>query len=239
MERRIFVSGGLLSCLIATGCSGPVEAYHPVAESSAQQPAAEQKVASTQSSVEITTTQTTTVQKPAIPAGDTTLPPVEPALGNAAAPGESLESLKVELKVPEKDFQKEGSEQALRVSFDDIDLLRVLNMEPVPTDATKYFPGWLSGLDGQKVRLRGWMFPPTQEDGLPGFLFVRDNQICCFGRQAKVYDKVGVSLKDGVTSSYIQGHPFDVIGTLKIQPEVEDGELTFLYFIEDAVVVDG
>lgn len=145
---------------------------------------------------------------------------------------------KIELLIPEKTFQPEGKEQALRVSFDDIDLLKVLNMEPVPLDAVNYFPGWLSGLDGQKIRLRGWMFPPLEQEGLTGFLFVRDNQICCFGRNPKVYDKVIVELREGETTRYIQGRPFDVIGTFSIQAEESDGELLILYFIEDAVVID-
>ncbi len=53
------------------------------------------------------------------------------------------------------------------------------------------------------------MFPPPIETDLPAFMFVRDNQICCFGRKPKVYDKLGVKMKEGATTHYIQGHPFD------------------------------
>jgi hypothetical protein len=152
---------------------------------------------------------------------------------------ESLKDLvpnKIELKVPHKDFERVGKEQALRVSYDDIDLLKILNMEPVPLNAEEYLPGWLKALNGEKVVLRGWMFPPLMTEGLPAFLFVRDNQICCFGREAKVYDKVRVTLKDGVTTDYIFGRSFDVIGTFHIESEERDGELYFLYSIDEAVV---
>ncbi len=144
---------------------------------------------------------------------------------------------KIELKVPHKDFDREGRERALRISYDDIDLLKVLNMEPVPLDAEQYLPDWLKRLNGETVRLRGWMFPPLMTEGLPAFLFVRDNQICCFGREAKVYDKVRVTLKDGVTTDYIFGRPFDVVGKFRIESEERDGELYFLYSIDDAVVM--
>lgn len=166
--------------------------------------------------------------------------PISPFDDPAAGlfPGAPLEPRTIELLVPEKTFDREGREQALRVSYDDLDLLKVLNMEPVPLNAMDYFPGWLRDLDGQTVRLRGWMFPPPIETGLPEFLFVRDNQICCFGRQAKLYDKVYVQLKDGTTTNYIQGRPFDVIGTMSLEPEEQDGELYLLYFITDATVVD-
>jgi hypothetical protein len=161
--------------------------------------------------------------------------PLEPL---AASP-DALRNLapnKIELKVPNKEFIREGKTHALRVSFDDIDLLRVLNMEPVPLNAEEYLPPWLKALNGEKVALKGWMFPPLMTEGLPAFLFVRDNQICCFGREAKVYDKVRVTLKEGTTTDYIFGRPFDVIGTFRIESEERDGELYFLYSIDDAVV---
>jgi hypothetical protein len=165
---------------------------------------------------------------------------VDGAIEPLPPPREALSSLtpnKIELKVPHKDFSREGKERALRVSFDDIDLLKILNMEPVPLNAEEYLPDWLKGLNGQKVRLRGWMFPPLMTEGLPAFLFVRDNQICCFGREAKVYDKVRVTMKEGTTTDYIFGRPFDVVGTFHIESEERDGELYFLYSIDDAVVM--
>jgi len=160
---------------------------------------------------------------------------VPPAIIPEPAP---LEPREMELLIPTKEFQKEGAEGALRVSFDDIDLLKVLNAEPVPVDVVDHFPGWLKELDGKTIRLRGWMFPPPLETDLPAFLFVRDNQICCFGRKPKVYDKLGVKMKPGVTASYIQGRPFDVIGRFVIKPRIINGELDFLYLIEEAAIVD-
>lgn len=142
----------------------------------------------------------------------------------------------MKLLVPERQLPMEKG--AVRVSFDDLDLLKVLDAEPVPVDVLDHFPKWLSELDGKTIRLKGWMFPPPIETDLPAFMFVRDNQICCFGRKPKVYDKLGVKMKEGVTTHYIQGHPFDVIGTLKYKPRIVNGELDFLYMIVDAEVVD-
>ena len=161
--------------------------------------------------------------------------PPEPLTPSPASLAEVIPN-KIELKVPERHFDKDR-ERSLRVTYDDLDLLKVLNMEPVPLDAEKYLPDWLTGLDKKKVRLKGWMFPPPSTDGLPNFLFVRDNQICCFGREAKVYDKVRVTLKEGTTTEYIFGRPFDVVGTFHIAPEERDGQLYFLYSIDDAVVM--
>lgn len=166
-------------------------------------------------------------------------------LGQTTEPAEPRE---IKLLIKERDFFKESKTDALRVTYNDLDLLKVLNMEPVPLNAQDYLPGWLVALDGKKVILRGWMFPPLRTDGLKGFIFVRDNQVCCFGPNAKAYDKLTVRLKKGKTTSYIQGRPFDVIGTFKLDPWIEDErdmrtgkfieKLGMLYHIEDAVVVD-
>jgi hypothetical protein len=170
------------------------------------------------------------VRQPVTPELALAIPPAPPAAETIARP--------LELLIPEKTFSVEGSDGTLRVSFDDIDLLKVLNAEPVPLDVEQHLPGWLSGLNGKTVRIRGWMFPPEVERGLRGFLFVRDNQICCFGRTAKIYDKIGVRMRTGETTDYILGHPFDVVGRMVIQTRLLDGEWYLLYRIEDAVVID-
>ena len=164
--------------------------------------------------------------------------PAESVSASPITPPGSPMPGKIQLLVPEKTFVTEGAEKALRVTFDDIDLLKVLNMDPVPPDVEDHLPGWLAGLNGERIRLRGWMFPPSREDGITRFMFVRDNGICCFGRRPQVYDKVAVSLKDGLTTKYIQGRPFDVIGVLTVEADVEDGEVIWLYALNDATVID-
>ena len=124
------------------------------------------------------------------------------------------------------------------MTFDDFDLLKVLNMDPVPLDAERHFPDWLKGLDQKTVRLRGWMYPPAISEGIEQFLFVRDSGLCCFGAKPRVYDKVGVTLKEGTSTNHINGRPFDVVGKLSIHGEAEDGELRWLYMLNDAEVID-
>ncbi len=158
-----------------------------------------------------------------------------------ALPGDltgKIEKREPKLLIPEKTFRQEGEQGAIRVSFDDIDLLKVLNMEPVPENAVEMFPDWLSGLDGKRVRIRGFMFPTMSQKGITYFQFVRDNEICCFGRTPKIYDRISTVLKKGESTDYIQGRPFDVIGTLRIDPIYVDGEWLQLYLLEDAQVID-
>lgn len=147
---------------------------------------------------------------------------------------------KIKLLVPEREFTREGKDQAIRISFDDLDLLKVCNMEPVPPDVMDHLPDWLKNLHGQRVILRGWMFPSGRQEGISSFMFVRDNGICCFGRDPKVYDKLGVTMQSGKTTKYIEGRPFDVEATLIIEPDIEGDDEGFwwLYRMEDAKVID-
>ena len=148
-----------------------------------------------------------------------------------------MEAREVKLLIANKDFGRDKKTKALRVTYDDIDLLKILNMEPVPTDAVDHFPDWLKQLNGKEIRIRGFMYPTYSSTGLTGFLLARDNGICCFVRKAKIYDLFVVKLAEGQTTDYIQGVPFDVVGTFHIDPLVEDDELLHLYRIDEARVI--
>jgi len=145
----------------------------------------------------------------------------------------------VRVLIPTKSFRPEGRERALRVVFDDLDLLKVLNMEPVTPDAASLMPDWLRGLNGKTIRVRGFMYPPSFPDGITRFLLARDNQICCFGRNPKPYDIVAVTMKTDVSTHYIENRPFDVVGTFHIEEQaLEDIETFSLYRLDDAVVIE-
>ncbi len=54
----------------------------------------------------------------------------------------------------------------------------------------------LKKINGKNVKLRGYMLPASiyQESGIKQFVLVRDNQECCFGPGAALYDCVWVEL---------------------------------------------
>jgi hypothetical protein len=49
-------------------------------------------------------------------------------------------------------------------------------------------------LDGQRVRIRGYMLPSFQQSGIKQFVLVRDNMQCCFGPSAALYDCIIVEM---------------------------------------------
>lgn len=146
----------------------------------------------------------------------------------------------IKLLVPDKTFRVEGPEGALRVSYDDLDLLKVLNMEPVTADAPDHLPQWLKDLEGKRIRLRGYMRPGELSEKLPFFVLARDTQACCFGPNTKPYDIIPVIMRKGVTTDYIHLRPFDLVGVFHINVEMDlddASKVEFLYYIDDAVVI--
>lgn len=152
---------------------------------------------------------------------------------DAAAPGAPAE-------LPQKrTFRTEGAEQALRITYDDLDLLKWLQMDPVSPDCVEKMPEWLRGLNGKKVRLRGFMKPHEISTGFRRFIFVKDTGLCCFGPAGKIYDLIQVTLQKGTTTDYIELTPFDVIGTFRIEVAALDDtqEVYELFHIDDAKIV--
>lgn len=145
---------------------------------------------------------------------------------------------KIELLIPEKSFPRDRKSGALRITYDDLNLLKVLNMDPVTDDAVSHMPGWMTGLEGQTVRVRGYMYPNQFEDRLEMFVLLRDNQECCFGPTAKIYDHIVIRMREGTTAKFVDKNVvLDIVGRFKIQLESAGGEIFGLYIIEDAAVV--
>lgn len=55
---------------------------------------------------------------------------------------------------------------------------------------------------GERVSIRGYIFPPPYQNGLTGFILVRDNQECCFGPGAAIYDCIQIQMAEGKTADY-------------------------------------
>lgn len=137
-----------------------------------------------------------------------------------------------------REFSREGAAGALRITFDDLDLMRLLKMDPVTSDCIERMPAWLRDLDGKTVRVRGFMKPSSVIEGIPQFLQVRSTDLCCFGPKGKVYHMIAVTLKNGVTTDYIELKPFDVEGKFRIEKiELDEGLIYLLYHIDEATII--
>ena len=75
-------------------------------------------------------------------------------------------------------------------------------------------------LDGRKVKLRGYILPSTlfKETNIEEFVLVRDNQECCFGPGAALFDCVKVEMIPGKTTDFVT-RPVTVEGKFVIDDE--------------------
>jgi len=100
------------------------------------------------------------------------------------------------------------------ISFDD---LKFDILPDAPYDASM-LTDEIRALDGKVVKLRGFILPSTlfRETNIAEFVLVRDNQECCFGPGAALFDCVVVNLV-GNTRTDFTTRPVTVTGTFKLQ----------------------
>jgi hypothetical protein len=75
-------------------------------------------------------------------------------------------------------------------------------------------------LNKKTVRIRGYILPASvfQQTGIKKFVLVRDNQECCFGPGAALYDCVMIEMADGKSANFTT-RPVAVRGTFTIDSE--------------------
>ena len=75
-------------------------------------------------------------------------------------------------------------------------------------------------LNDKKVKLRGYILPSTlfKETNIEEFVLVRDNQECCFGPGAALFDCVIIKMVPGKTTDFVT-RPVTVEGKFKIDTE--------------------
>jgi hypothetical protein len=90
----------------------------------------------------------------------------------------------------------------------------------------------VKALDGQKVFIKGYMYPTNQTTGIKSFLLVKDNAQCCFGGNPKINDMIMVTLKSGPGVEFHQGVLMSVAGTFHCQKATGPAGLQPVYSID-------
>ncbi len=89
----------------------------------------------------------------------------------------------------------------------------------------------IEALHGQKIRIRGYILPTPQNHGIKQFVLVRDNQECCFGPGAALYDCILVEMKSGRTADFTI-RPIAIEGEFEIREFVIDGKHLAIYHVD-------
>lgn len=151
---------------------------------------------------------------------DSTRPAIEPAPIEPITPHE---------------FEVVGPEDAVRVTFADLDLMRLVPDAKSEKDAAEKVPQWIMALNGRRIRVPCAMLPTFQSEGLTAFTIQRDLNAMGFGPNPRISAIIEVQLREGVTTDYIDNRLFDVVGVLKIGADVSPGRF---YQLSDAIVID-
>jgi hypothetical protein len=88
--------------------------------------------------------------------------------------------------------------QVREITFDDIKL----DMKKGDPFTRDLLPKRVTALEGQAIRIRGYILPSFQQTGLTQFVLVRDNQECCFGPGAALHDCVVVRMQSGKAADF-------------------------------------
>ncbi|MSR60807.1 MAG: DUF3299 domain-containing protein [Planctomycetaceae bacterium] len=90
----------------------------------------------------------------------------------------------------------------------------------------------VEAIDGQRIFIKGYMYPTRQHTGLTEFVLLKDTGQCCFGGNPNVTDMIVVKFQDGMTVNHKEQTLVSVAGTFHAKTVVKSGELTAIYSIE-------
>jgi hypothetical protein len=157
----------------------------------------------------------------AVGCGEKSLPAATRAVDEASAPVGAPSAVK-----NTTDPAAAARPQPLRnITFDTVKL----NMKKGDPFRSELLTPEVKKLDGNRVRIRGFILPPPQQNGLTRFVLVRDNMACCFGPGAAIYDSMIVQMKPGLSMDY-SVQPIMVEGTFNIhEVDTPDGRCLSIY----------
>jgi len=123
---------------------------------------------------------------------------------------------KTEKQLADERKAREAARKRGEITFDDLKFDIEIGAEFKPEMITKE----LKELDTKTFKLRGFILPTSvfQQSGIKQFVLVRDNQECCFGPGAAIYDCVIVNMIPGKTTNFAT-RVITVKGKLEIDTE--------------------
>jgi len=123
---------------------------------------------------------------------------------------------KSERQLAEERKAREAARKRGEITFDDLKF----DIEKGGTFEQGMITDSIKELDKKVVKLRGFILPTSvfQQTGIKQFVLVRDNQECCFGPGAALYDCVIIEMAPGKTATF-STRVVTVKGKLEIDSE--------------------
>jgi hypothetical protein len=134
------------------------------------------------------------------------------AIGCDTAPPAPPTTPVVKVATPKEPAATPAPAPIVDQTFDDIKF----DIEPDAPFDRSMLTDKVRELDGKRVRIRGYILPTAQQRGIKQFVLVRDNQECCFGPGAALYDCILVRMQ-GDKSAEFSVRPVAVEGEFKVE----------------------
>ncbi len=131
--------------------------------------------------------------------------PGKPADGQTAkpdsnAPKSVTSAPKSERQLAEERKARDAAKKRGEITFDDLKF----DIEKGGDFKQEMITPEIKALEKKTLKLRGFILPTSvfQQSGIKQFVLVRDNQECCFGPGAALYDCVIVEMAPGKTTNF-------------------------------------
>jgi len=156
--------------------------------------------------------------------------PGEPAAAGSRHPADGIEKAPSGSPVDRPSRRPTGRPR--EISFDDVKF-EIEKGDPFTADM---LPKRVTALEGERIRIRGYILPSFQQEGLTQFVLVRDNMECCFGPGAALYDCIVVRMVPGRTANF-SIRPVAVTGVFRLEElRGPDGNHLAIYGLEGQAV---
>ena len=119
------------------------------------------------------------------------------------------------------------------LTFDDVKL----DLKKGDTYTSSLLTDKVKGYDGKAIRIRGFILPSFQQNGIKQFVLVRDNMECCFGPGALLHDCIIVEMVAPATATY-STRAVSVEGTFTLRElkDPADGKTLAIYHLDGTSV---
>ncbi len=111
---------------------------------------------------------------------------------------------------------------AKEITFDEIKL----ELKKGDAYDSKVLTDKVKDLNGKSIRIRGYILPSFQQNGIKQFILVRDNMECCFGPGALLHDCIVVEMLPPATATFTV-RPVSVEGKFSVR-ELKDDKGNYL-----------
>lgn len=102
----------------------------------------------------------------------------------------------------------------------------------VETEGKPDFNADVKELDGQKIFIKGFMYPEGKQKGIRKFLLVRDSGACCFGGQPALQDMIEVQMNEDAADAVYREGMVAVGGVFRLGDMKRAGSLTPAYVLD-------